>query len=92
MLSTSKVGIGLALFVAELAGMLTIRAEHHFWTTANVFGRRIFHWRISESYSVLWSVCRYREFPNLPLDILARPVFWRSYFRRILQIRQIQQL
>ena len=36
MLSTSIVGIGLALFVAELAGMLTSGAEHHLWIIANV--------------------------------------------------------
>ena len=92
MLSISIVGIGLALFVAELAGMLTSGAEQHLWIIANLCGRRIFYWRIFEPYSVIWSVCCYCEFPRLPLDILAWPAFWRSHFRRILQVRQIQQL
>ena len=84
MLSASIVGIGLALFVAELAGMLPSGAEHHLWMIANVCGRRIFHWRIFEPYAVVWSVCRYREVSRLPLDILAWAVFGRSHFRRIL--------
>ena len=84
------VGIGLALFVAELAGMLTLQAEYSLRSLIDENDRRIFHWRFSEPYPVIWSVCCHCGLPRLPLDILDWATPWCPHLRRILQIRQVQ--
>ena len=84
------VGIGLALFVAELAGMLSAGAEPNPWTIVDVYSRCLFYRWLSESCPVIWSVCRHCELPRLPLDILAWAITWCLHLRRILSIRQVQ--
>jgi len=63
----APIGIGIALFIAELAGKAFILSQTSF--VANLTSR-IFHWRFVESGSVLWPRCCSCNFRQLPLDLL----------------------
>ena len=78
----APVGIGLALFVAELGGnelscssRLGCLLTHH---------RRLLHWRLPQSHSIIRSMRCQPKLPRLPLDILGRTFPGRPSGRRLL--------
>lgn len=85
----APVGIGLALFVAELAGMLTFTPTE---TIADRWRRCVLHRRQSQSNEIIRTGCRSGLLPRLSLHLLDRP-FARSWTRKwLLQIHQALEL
>ena len=54
----APVGIGLALFVAELAGMFPGSLGNSYVMVLIYYRRSLLHRRLPQSHSVLWSLCR----------------------------------
>lgn len=64
----APIGIGLALFICELTGMLLIAISP--LHCANIC-RRLLHRRLIEPRSFLWSLRNSPFFPRIPLDLLV---------------------
>lgn len=82
----APVGIGLALFVAELAGMCFSHRAVYLSPFANVLERCVLYGRFPQSHSILRPMRGRQAIPGVPLDLLVG-TFPRCYdIRRILQI------
>lgn len=67
----APVGIGLALFVAELAGMCSVNVNYIRNDIRLPIDRCIFHRRLSQSDTLVWPMCGEPELPRISLDILG---------------------
>ena len=88
----APVGIGLALFVAELAGECPDDYAIVYRGRTDGLFRSVLHRRLSQSHSIFRSLRRKPQLSKISLDILGWPFPWCSDLRRLLQVRQTQQL
>lgn len=87
----APVGIGLALFVAELAGQLSKLVNKHY-SIADCLDRCLLHRRFTEPSEIVRPLRCQPELPWIPLDLLARARPWSRSCWWILQIRQILKI
>ena len=66
----APVGIGLALFIAELSGMHTLR-DGRLPLLLLTLSRCFLHGRVFESREILWPMRRFAPLPRLPLALLG---------------------
>lgn len=89
----APVGIGLALFVAELTGLLNLSYKCSvLYILTHCSSRCLLHWRLPKSYSILRALCRFQKVPTLPLDLLAWASAWSRCGSWVLSIRQSVRL
>lgn len=100
----APIGIGLALFVAELTGNVwtfsssscssssSSRRRDTKKVTNKQECRRVFHGRLAQPSAQLWLCRGFAELPRVPLDILAWAGSWGGTGRGFLPLRQVGAL
>jgi hypothetical protein len=97
----APIGIGLALFVAELAGesalvlpyislrLLKIQTGH---ITYHRTHRGLLHWRFAQPNAQLWSSCRINVIPWISLDLLGWAIAGSGHLCGLLPLRKSHEL
>lgn len=90
----APVGIGLALFVAELTGLLYLSEPPGFISQRLTFcsSSRLLHRRLAEPYALIRTLRRQPQFPRISLDILAWTSVGGCSGSRVLSIRKSSRL